>query len=1808
VAEEQVGGISVSFTADAAQLQQQIQRLEQQLKQFDAAYGRQKVQLQVQAPPNRQLLDTRREISNAFTARGSAGQIMAKVQVQAPDARALGQFRNQLKSDIGTVPIKVVGNFEWGQRPPSSITIPVTGGGGGRGTGGSSAAPTGGQPTPLAGQRPARPRAAAPTPGVGNVTTAGSQAVQRTRSTRPASTRVTKEDLAAEWTQDDLTPMTDAAIRAQMTGATAAEKKLFQGELDRRAIAKVSQAGQRPAARGFLTDGPVPRPTPVAKIPQGISRTVKARPGESLATTLQQTAIKSSVPPAAAVSRARLESLSRQLTAGSRARGEKWYPEANKALKRLRSAYGLEGRINDAQLSSIGGLFSANAEWPANLRLVAGFFDRMAKGGMANEDFLGIGTFVDPIVKAAQIARMNNPTLRQIAERTDVQTGEEWLANKPGTGRFFGEKTGAFTGALHAGGGRQAEAEARAVFRSLTPMDRWMSRGIHGIENVGPMAHFQGQNVMSAAWKRHGFSSDFAYQAGLWDLIGPANAEAEPFGGKAATPFPAAFAPRPTRESILADRERAAREKAAGRRILERQAVVMPMAAEPRSARGFGMGDDFDPFGRQAARQPQTGFMRGRAMGTVPAMGGMVDLPRQAEDAAKQSLLIKQMQTRMSAGGFTFDPTTGKFLEPKRGRTGPFLAASGQSVSGTDLQQLMRQLRGIPANARELATGGMIGGWQNPETGAIDLDVSRAFGSKRAMLQHLATRPDQMAGFALGAGQDIPNPAYQAPGPRLTLAQLEQRRAAGRSSYAKLVAEGRAGPGIRGILPRGFPIRQQPRMPMAADLPWDENGNLGVEASEYGYASPAFGLMSEEEARLDAPVAGGKGGRGKQLPGGLRRARVSPAAIAETVEFDENIRQAIAAQQQFQQRQLSAARRTSTRSVPTFLAGIISGQAGGVEAAELQKEATVAVNAHKSALKELKVAQTEENEIAKKMDLEKPGSEAHKALTARLDEATTKVKDLTAAEKDLRTQADEMTRSANKAAGTGLRNLAAGFVANLAAGVAFGAGFTALQGVIEGVSQGLAPTIARLTDFSEAAGETSKNLAALTRAAGGRPEVGVAQAFAQAGFKGPVAERLRPELTQVAEIQAGLAAFKEQQALIQTAFNFRNGNGIPGITASTGGGLFGIGAEKGLLETLKEQIQTFTPERAGGGAVARGGRTIFAPGVDATVVERNAETLEHLNNLLGSFGVAIETATEAGADLAQQQQQAADILKLGGPQAQGFAESLQERGLVLTDQEGQLLQGDELKTAITVGLKDASKQSAKELLNGMRPQIEAQKALFRLQSDFQRDQLNPAQFALQLAANPLTRQGGFGERPTNVATGKQVPIPAIFRGAFNQPGGGGAVGAQFTAAFEALSPMVDEADARIKELAADGQRALEALVPADQIVEFRALNKEIAQVGSQIAGLQLGVQQEQLNLQVAQYNNQLRIATRSQTDLLQLTGQIGATGGDNLGLLQRQQIMYERQTQELSLQSNELTLQSNTLSIILAQRQINFQRSLAGFVTPGETPQEIAARAREAELEANFAQKQLNIQKEQLKIAREQQGIATQALPLQFKIQDIGFQRQLTDINAEIALLNQGVTVAVHTAAAERAIAHLTALENELVKKAGTYVEEGAKFANGMMETFAQLKVATQEATGELIQQSARAWNIVVRQGIEASQYLIGALNSGGGVAPPGGGAIGTDEAFGGPQPTFGASGLMGMTLGPTGFVAGEAGGEAVAILKNPRTGSWGGSNTAPINIMVTGNTIGGSEQDQERFAAIIAKKVEEIQSRRGSLLGLRSV
>lgn len=1773
MAEDNVGGISVSFTADAAQLQAEIARLETQLKRFNASYGKQTVQLQVATPSRRSLLDTRREISNAFTARGAAGQIMAKVAVEAPAARVLQTFRSQLARDIGSVTVNVKGRWAgWETPPPTSITVTQRGGGGG----GAAAA------TPLAGQRPAQARAASPT---ATPTRGG-----RTPSSNTAKAAAQVSTVSAQQLFSKSNGWNDQTLLEEYLqgGGNAEYRRKLKDELVRRGFNPDETAG-RPAARGFARTGGARGFTNPVQLGAAPSKSVSARIS----------------PQAAAARYAQWFDLA---TPEELKEGMEWYDrEIGNLMKATRGT-----GWNMEQVRGITAAFSRNNSWKQNVTAVSKFADRWRGGARALPQFQRQGTtpgvgLPSSIEDAIRIAsgdtaalaahRKEDPFSRALGGDMDAKAIDRWMAVMQGfvkPGEAFDQLQEALDILAKQKGiqPRQAQAVPWVVARNRLKNIKGTGTAAdpafaHPREGVDLPAGILDPIVGGA----RGFGWD---PYANWQRQQGREANRRMLAAKNPYGMPG---PRPSTNPL--DQIGSP----------ERQAIIDEYFASRRTggARGFS---DFDPYGRQAARQPQTGFMQGRAMGTVPGLGGSFDYQRQMEDEARQSLLLRRMQERMSAGGgFTVDPRTGQFLDPRRGRVGPFLAATGQSVSGTNLEQLMQQLRANPANARELATGGLIGGWRNPETGQIDLDVSREFRTRRAMLAHLATRPDQMAGYALGAGQDVPNPAYRTAS-GLTLAQIEQRRAAGRSSYAKLVAEGRAGPGIRGILPKGLPIVNQPRMAMAADLPWDDEGRLPGDEG-YGIHARAFGLMSEEEARLDAPVMGGKrGGRGKVLPGGLqRRARISPAARAETIAFDANLQEAQRAQEQFQERQIRTARASSIRSVPTFLAGILSGGLGGVAAQEQSKQATVAVNAHRAALKQLTDAQTEENEIAKRLDIEKPGTEAHKALTGSLEEARIKVKDLTAAEKDLRIQADEMTRSANKAAGTGLRNLAAGFASNLAAGLAFGVGFTALQGIITGVGQALAPTVARMNNFSEVAGETSKNLAETVRQAHGLADVGLAQTFAAAGVKGPLAAQIGPDLLQVAQIQAGLSAFRDQSALIDTAFNFRNGNGIPGITASTGGGLFGIGAEKGLIETLKEQIQTIVPERVGGGAGPRGGRTITFPGADTQVIDRNAKTLENVNQKLSLFGITLEAATKAGASASEQQRQYDSILQLGGPQVQGFVDALEQHGgFVLTDQQGQVLSGDRLKEAVIDGLKDMPKATAKSIIDGMRPQIEAQRALFRLQSDFQRDQLNPAQFALQLAAQPLTRQGGFGERPRNALTGQRIPIPALFRGEFGQDGG--AVGAQFTAAFESLGPLLDETDSRLMELRTEGQRALEALVPADQIVEFRALNREITNVGEAIAGLQIGVQQEQVNFQVAQYNNQLRIAHRSQTDLLQLTGQLGATQGDNLGLLQRQMIMYERQTQELSLQSNELTLQSNTLSIILAQRQINFQRSLAGFVTPGETPQEIAARAREAELEANFAQKQLDIQKEQLKLAREQQGIAGKALPLQFQIQDVGFQRQLTDINAEIALLNQGIRLTVNTAAAERAIAHLTALENELVKRAGTYVDEGAKAAGAFMEGVAQVKAATVDGMDTVIRQTANAWNIFIRQGV----YAVGALTGGPGIPPPSNNPSDQD-----PDATFGgrqrAEGWYGMVSGATRITVGEAGPETVAIIRNPRSwtpaapssGGWSGGG-GNITVMVTGNQIGGSEQDQERFAAIIARKVEEIQSRRGSLLGLRSV
>jgi hypothetical protein len=903
--------------------------------------------------------------------------------------------------------------------------------------------------------------------------------------------------------------------------------------------------------------------------------------------------------------------------------------------------------------------------------------------------------------------------------------------------------------------------------------------------------------------------------------------------------------------------------------------------------------------------------------------------------------------------------------------------------------------------------------------------------------------------------------------------------------------------------------------------------------------------------------------------------------IGATPELEEGVQARIAAQT----RLIAARQATTVRAPGTFLAGLISTRLGGSEARETQQQAAAALTEQRQLQERLTLAKDKEFQMERAYAASTNPAQK-KAIRAELNTQREVVEHLGNQYQVATKNATELSIAAQKAAGGGLRNLAAGFIGGIAGGLAFGVGMQAVTAIVGGMAEALKPAIARATNFGEVAGQVSDTLASITQQRAGLADQAIAQVFAGAGFKGAAAEQVRPQLLAQAQTSAGLAAFQQQRDLLQANFNFQNAQGTPGITSSIGGGIFGIGAQKGLVEQLRQDLEAgFTTSNITG-RVPSG----FTP---EALAANNQKTVDLLNQELSSLGITIKDQTEAGVSKTAALRQQSEISRLPsqgtltGTQASDLANALADRGLVLTAAgTGKVLTAEELVTGVKEAFKNLPKPSVQDLLTEQQPMIDAQKALFREQALTQRRMFIPAQFALAQAANPLTAFGtGVTQRTPTTVGGQRIPIPAQFGGAF---GGAGfdASAKQFGGAFDALAPMISDVDKQLVKMQADGQSALEALVPRSQLAEFKALEKQISSVGSTISGLKIGVQQEQTNLQVAQYNEQLRIAHRTETDLLQITGRIGSTSGDNLGILEKQNIALGRQSQELTLQSQQLSIQQQ-------QRQLNFQVALAGFVAPGATPAERAARIEEAKIEAEFAQKQLDIQKQQA-------GIAGEALPIQFKIQDTGFSRQLTDVQAQIGLLNQGIKVAVDTAAAQQAIEHLSALQDQLVQRAGTYVQEGMQGINAMQQGAAQIMAKTAEGFSYILQQTAKAWGVFMTQ---ASVAISSVYNTGTGAGS--GANAGTSSS--GFRERAAQTGFLGVIGSPTKMTIGEAGAETVAILRNPREMAMGGGAGQQIilNISVSGNVV-RSDDDLKQLVSRITREVEVSISRKISLLGGR--
>jgi hypothetical protein len=321
----------------------------------------------------------------------------------------------------------------------------------------------------------------------------------------------------------------------------------------------------------------------------------------------------------------------------------------------------------------------------------------------------------------------------------------------------------------------------------------------------------------------------------------------------------------------------------------------------------------------------------------------------------------------------------------------------------------------------------------------------------------------------------------------------------------------------------------------------------------------------------------------------------------------------------------------------------------------------------------------------------------------------------------------------------------------------------------------------------------------------------------------------------------------------------------------------------------------------------------------------------------------------------------------------------------------------------------------------------------------------------------------------------------------------------------------------------------------------------------------------------------LRVANRSLADAKEFVTGIKQANSDGLGVLENQ--------------SRELSKQATILQQELAQRQINFQVAMAGFVAPGITGEERAARIEQAKKEAEYAQKQLDIQKQQFTISQ--------------SMVDINAARSITDISRQIGLLTEGRAVTISLAIDSENLAAMQQAMDAELSRAQSVLTEAVDIKNQIIQVGASV-VAT--IGGDIIAFVNEGLRVLGYTGQYFADYFSKQTYR---ISPTG---ERTESGMGGFLPTNAATGLLTNVSSATHLVVGEAGNETVAVLRNPKQmnltgsgGGWGGgsSGATSIQITVTGNTV-RNEDDIEALAVAVGRKVQEALGRTASLRGLR--
>ncbi len=339
-------------------------------------------------------------------------------------------------------------------------------------------------------------------------------------------------------------------------------------------------------------------------------------------------------------------------------------------------------------------------------------------------------------------------------------------------------------------------------------------------------------------------------------------------------------------------------------------------------------------------------------------------------------------------------------------------------------------------------------------------------------------------------------------------------------------------------------------------------------------------------------------------------------------------------------------------------------------------------------------------------------------------------------------------------------------------------------------------------------------------------------------------------------------------------------------------------------------------------------------------------------------------------------------------------------------------------------------------------------------------------------------------------------------------------------------------------------------------------SREVANLQSQIGELSATASQ-------ASWANTTRLALRGIADA---AGMLGQAGGSALGKLQRHLWQIGRASQALDL--------------ALQQRQITTQLAIAQFQAPGETGEERYMRQKEAIITAGIGQQKLGYAKESYAGTGEE-----------WKIQA---QRNLQDAQAAWAASQAAHTAEVETAAAQAAIAALNTqiatdlgkaddIYNTAMNKYSIAQDLAAQYADTFGGTIKQAN-ADLSTLGDYVGGASTG----MRSFLEALGFSFQKTRTGTSVTAP---------------TIAHAAGIVGMAKGKTRAIMGEAGDEAVAILRNPRSvdvgGGFGGGPSS-VTVNINGPVVRG-EQDISHLARAVAHEVERVLAKKGQMLGLRS-